>query len=752
MQDNFATTVKRIQAHRAANPAHGLSSRIEDVEADLMDQVAKRILADAPEAATKWVVPIDDEAKKKSQFRRSSPVGGVPQGVPTVHLGVVDRVLNRIRGIARGAATLADWVGEGGIPVSPVVANARARICAGCPLNVPSEGFVDSVTGALADAIHRQVVIKNAIGLSTDVEDKLQTCDACGCFLRLKVWVPLNVIAERTDPETEERLVPNCWIKSERSIARVVGKKSKEEFSQVITYQRRAAFGDVILSTILATKLREVGVGTRLLTEPIIAQALRGHPHLLEIASTGPAEVALDKTYEDNIERKSKDIGRLFLEAAAHQLARHGIRIKDMVNLVPFLGLDDDEKWAALRELERLPKPWAVVVDGSGSWPNRSVSRAQIDRLPSLLPGWGLIWSKPWRWVSSPQGFEKLEVRGFRHLMALISQADLVITPDTGPIHVAAAFQKPVVAMEQCNDTALRLTNLTDWTAVAPKLDCIRCGEFICPIDAQKPPCQIIPAEEISEAAKAKLSAYSGGKVAAIIPVLNYSERLARCISNLRGQVQEIIVVLDGGGTVDPAVKRMGIKIVPSTGSRIGYGKSVMRAARLSSHPYLLLLNDDCYLGENAVKAMLDVAGPTVAAVGCQLRYPTGKIQHGGMFRPRGVAGFGHIDHGKDRASIQDPVDMEAVTFAAALVRRDALYAVRGFDEIYDCYSEDTDLCMKFIANGWRIVYQPHAKGIHEESASTSPWKEKMLGDGARIFVSKWRHFLESNKPLYQVQ
>ena len=113
--------------------------------------------------------------------------------------------------------------------------------------------------------------------------------------------------------------------------------------------------------------------------------------------------------------------------------------------------------------------------------------------------------------------------------------------------------------------------------------------------------------------------------------------------------------------------------------------------------------------------------------------------------RPKGHVGYGHLDWKKREPSIIRPCDMQFVTFAAALVRREAFYHVRGFDEDYDCYSEDTDFCMRVRHAGWRIRYTPLATGIHDESQSTSPMKGQLIAYGDEVFNRKWRHWFQEN-------
>jgi len=747
--DNFDRTVDKIIAHRFANRAYKLSVDRTEVEHDLMHQTALRILTDAPEHAADWIVAGDDDGKKKLLMQPEQGARGEAVVARARSGNMLERILARVRGISRGASTLADWLGDGASPVSVMVADKRSKTCASCPLNRPEKDWVDTLTESIAEAIRKQTIVKNALGLCTSHEDKLGFCDACGCPLRLKVFMPIETIRARMDSQSVDDLHPSCWIKRERMTA-VASGNSRPTPTKTITIQRRAAYGDVILASIIATKLQPEGVATRFITEGTIVQALQGHPHIDEWLTNGHPTVQLDKTYEGNIERDRKDIALLFMEAAAPQLERQGIRLPDMVNRVPVLGIEDSERLDALRLLGGLPRPRIVVVDGSGSWPNRYWDRGCVESLPRVLKGFGsLIWSKPNGWVRRPTGFADIDIKNFRQLMAIISEADLVLTPDTGPMHIAAAFNKPIVALEQCNDTRLRLTNLTDWISVAPDLDCVRCNQFICPKNEKNPPCRVISPEVVAGAIRLKWGSYSSERVSAIIPVLHRSDRLEKCVKSVISQVDEVVVVLDGAGTVSDSVRGMGVRVVESTGERLGYGKSNMRGIRQSTGRFLLLLNDDCYLDPGAVERMKRTALPTVGVVGCLLRYPDGTIQHGGKFRPPGAIGFGHIDHRKRTPSITEPCDMEDVTFAAALIRREALYDVRGFDERFDCYSEDSDLCMKMGAAGWRVMYDPTATGIHDESQTTSPTKEAMLRESARIFDRKWRPVLSSTTPLF---
>jgi GT2 family glycosyltransferase len=64
------------------------------------------------------------------------------------------------------------------------------------------------------------------------------------------------------------------------------------------------------------------------------------------------------------------------------------------------------------------------------------------------------------------------------------------------------------------------------------------------------------------------------------------------------------------------------------------------------------------------------------------------------------------------------PVDW--VSGACMVIRREVFDAVGGFDERFFLYWEDTDLCKRISAAGWRVVYYPKAEIKHQVGVSSS--------------------------------
>src|SRR5690606_31680883 len=101
--------------------------------------------------------------------------------------------------------------------------------------------------------------------------------------------------------------------------------------------------------------------------------------------------------------------------------------------------------------------------------------------------------------------------------------------------------------------------------------------------------------------------------------------------------------------------------------------------------------------------------------------FPDGTIQHGGVTL-RYAAPYPitpcHYDYRKPAHVSTAAKEMDGVTGACMLVRREVFSALGGFDEGYVNGYEDVDLCMKVRTSGGRILYDPRSVLIHHESVS----------------------------------
>jgi GT2 family glycosyltransferase len=73
----------------------------------------------------------------------------------------------------------------------------------------------------------------------------------------------------------------------------------------------------------------------------------------------------------------------------------------------------------------------------------------------------------------------------------------------------------------------------------------------------------------------------------------------------------------------------------------------------------------------------------------------------------------------------ESTADVDWVTGALMIVRRDAITQIGGMDERYKiAYSEDQDWCCRMWRGGWRVCYVPEAKAIHDHlrTGMRKPW------------------------------
>lgn len=131
-----------------------------------------------------------------------------PQGV--VKVSGKDSTLATI---IRGAETLGDFFFRRGRPrVTIEQATERARVCGNCFANKKPEGCTPCNSAFIQDLIVKMVGGE----ASTPHDNHLHACAYCGCLLRAKVHVKLDVLLDHTPPEQLAEMPDFCWLKTEQ--------------------------------------------------------------------------------------------------------------------------------------------------------------------------------------------------------------------------------------------------------------------------------------------------------------------------------------------------------------------------------------------------------------------------------------------------------------------------------------------------------------------------------------------------------
>jgi hypothetical protein len=151
---------------------------------------------------------------------------------------------------------------------------------------------------------------------------------------------------------------------------------------------------------------------------------------------------------------------------------------------------------------------------------------------------------------------------------------------------------------------------------------------------------------------------------------------------------------------------------------------------------HALLLNPDCWLVDGAVESLIVAlrSGDRVGMVGPLLLNADGSEQVAGrrnfptpnvlLAQMLGSTQLYQYIRGSGSRLNENPLpkdltEIDAISGACMMVRREAASAVGPLDERYFLHWEDLDWCMRFRLQGWTILFAPQAKVFHEKGVSS---------------------------------
>ena len=192
-----------------------------------------------------------------------------------------------------------------------------------------------------------------------------------------------------------------------------------------------------------------------------------------------------------------------------------------------------------------------------------------------------------------------------------------------------------------------------------------------------------------------------------------------------------------------------------------GFAAGVNRAARTARGEYLLLLNPDCVVDADVAGTLarwLD-GNPRVGACGALVRESDGTVQQSARRFPDVTAGFAGRTTWLTRLwpgnpwtkrnlvaeQAREPMEVDWVSGACTMIRRDAFDAVGGMDEGFFLYWEDADLCYRLQQAGWSTVYYPGVGVTHLTGRSSLHARERSL---VAFHRSAFRYFQKHAGPL----
>ncbi len=246
--------------------------------------------------------------------------------------------------------------------------------------------------------------------------------------------------------------------------------------------------------------------------------------------------------------------------------------------------------------------------------------------------------------------------------------------------------------------------------------------------------------------------------VSIIIPTRDRLSLLRRCLRSIEARTAyrhyEILVIDNGSrelGTLS-YLASLPYQVIQDTGP-FNFARLNNQAATLVRGEHLLFLNNDVeVITPEWLEALLEHSQrPQVGAVGAQLLYADGTIQHAGIvLGVRGVAGHAHkYLPAKNEGYFAFPYlirNYSAVTAACLMIRKAVYEEVGGMDEHLAVTFNDVDLCLRLRERGYLVVYTPYARLYHHESRSR--WYQPPRAEEVQYLLDRWGALL-ARDPYY---
>ena len=243
--------------------------------------------------------------------------------------------------------------------------------------------------------------------------------------------------------------------------------------------------------------------------------------------------------------------------------------------------------------------------------------------------------------------------------------------------------------------------------------------------------------------------------VTIIIPTRNNKNILERCIKSIKKSTTyknfEIIIV-DNNST-DSNLKQYYASLscmVLNYDGLFNFSKMNNLAVKHAKGDFFLFLNDDTkILKDDWLNNLVSLCNQNdVGVVGPKLILTNHTIQHAGSIILESGASFHPFQNIAEDSHIHFNFlnvirECSAVTGACLITKKEIFNEINGFDEDFDVYYGDTDLCLKIIDLGFKILYTPYTKLIHEGSHSIkAKMQSNTLEEQAHFAVENYYHFI----------
>ena len=241
--------------------------------------------------------------------------------------------------------------------------------------------------------------------------------------------------------------------------------------------------------------------------------------------------------------------------------------------------------------------------------------------------------------------------------------------------------------------------------------------------------------------------------ISTIIVNYNAGALLRACVDSVLNCPLDIqIIVVDNASkdnSLDALLNLENVQVIRNTHNQ-GFAAACNAGLKLATAENILFLNPDCTFLPGTIVELLRVLRleSKTCMVGALLTDYDGTEQAGArraiptpwrsFVRAFGLSGLASrwpklfFDfHLHKQALPTQPIEVEAISGACMLVKREAVQEVGVWDEDYFLHCEDLDWCMRFRQKGWQILFVPSAKIRHAQG---------FCSRNRRLFVEWYKH------------
>lgn len=261
-------------------------------------------------------------------------------------------------------------------------------------------------------------------------------------------------------------------------------------------------------------------------------------------------------------------------------------------------------------------------------------------------------------------------------------------------------------------------------------------------------------------------------KLSIIILAYNSQHYIRRCLDSLTSErllIKEVIVVDNNSSddTIDEINKAKITTRIIKNKKNFGFSKGINIGVKSASGDEILILNPDITLIPGSLYKLLDCQKKTSAGiVGGKSKKVDNSLHNSFVKAPSLLTGIfdftnlrkivpSDIFH-KQHYYLNEkypttPKDVDAVSGAFILIKKEIFDEIGLFDESFFMYLEDIDFCVRAKQEGYKIVFCPSATVIHEGGASSKnkdKINHKAWSDSRRYYFKK--HFSKFSNIIAQ--